>query len=132
MLAPVGSYDDLVAGFRWDIPARLNMAEQVCDRWAEREPDRLAILDLSAGREEITYARLRRMATAHGLPEGAYEGCVNSEALEYWVLARALEVRGEIDSTPSFVITDGGREIISGARSYSEFQALLDERLAAE
>jgi len=86
MLAPVGSYDDLVAGFRWDIPARLNMAEQVCDRWAEREPDRLAILDLSAGREEITYARLRRMAdglarvlVARGVARGDRVGVLRSQ-----------------------------------------------------
>ena len=41
MLIPAASYDTLVAGFRWNVPSRLNMAVQVCDAWAEREPDRL-------------------------------------------------------------------------------------------
>ena len=58
-LAP--SYDALVAGFRWNIPARLNMAVQVCEARAEADPDRLAILDLSRGREEITFADLALM-----------------------------------------------------------------------
>ncbi len=62
MLAPAPSYDALVAGFRWDIPARLNMAVQVCEARAKADPDRLAILDLSRGREEITFGDLALMA----------------------------------------------------------------------
>ncbi|MFM1862001.1 MAG: hypothetical protein RLZ26_523 [Pseudomonadota bacterium] len=63
MLAPATDHAALCAGFRWQIPPRLNMARQVCDAWAEAEPDRLAILDLSdGGRAEISYGRLRAMA----------------------------------------------------------------------
>ncbi|WP_121629996.1 AMP-binding protein [Tropicibacter alexandrii] len=62
MLTPAPSYDALVAGFRWDIPARLNMAVQVCEARAKADPDRLAILDLSRGREEITFGDLALMA----------------------------------------------------------------------
>jgi len=64
MLSPPKSYQALCAGFEWDLPDRLNMAAQVCDGWAERAPERLAILDLSDGRDEITYARLKGMADA--------------------------------------------------------------------
>ncbi|MBC7157955.1 MAG: AMP-binding protein [Rhodobacteraceae bacterium] len=66
MLTPGQSHEALCAGFRWDIPARLNMAVQACDAWADRAPDRVAIVDLSDGlsdgREDVTYARLRAMA----------------------------------------------------------------------
>lgn len=56
-------YDALYAGFRWEFPARLNMAAQVCDIWAEAEPGRVAIIDLSGeGPRDVTYGALRAMA----------------------------------------------------------------------
>src|SRR6056297_4141321 len=60
-------YDALCRGFRWQIPARLNMAAQVCDDWAERDPDRVAIVDLTGPRRETTYGALRGMADALAL-----------------------------------------------------------------
>ncbi len=63
MLTPATSYDALAADFRWNIPPRLNLAVQVCDAWAEREPERLALIDLTGGqRVEVSYGGLRRMA----------------------------------------------------------------------
>ncbi|MDP4031967.1 MAG: AMP-binding protein [Pseudorhodobacter sp.] len=45
------------------VPGRLNMALQVCDDWAERDPERLAIVDLTGeARQDISYGRLRQMA----------------------------------------------------------------------
>lgn len=69
MLTPVTSYEALCEGFDWAIPERLNMAAQTCDSWADEAPDRVAIIDLSRSRDDITYARLRGMADAlaHGL-----------------------------------------------------------------
>src|SRR6185312_3209838 len=54
-------YDALYRQFRWDIPARYNIGVSCCDRWAAREPGRLAILHIHAdGRHErITYGWLR-------------------------------------------------------------------------
>src|SRR6056297_2278851 len=60
-------YDALCRGFRWQIPARLNMAAQVCDDWAETDPDRVAIIDLTAERRETSYGALREMADALAL-----------------------------------------------------------------
>lgn len=58
MLSPSATYEALREGFDWALPARLNMAAQVL-----AHPDeKLAILDLSAGREEITHGDLRAMA----------------------------------------------------------------------
>jgi len=59
LLSPCGSYAALQAGFRWALPARLNMADQACFDW-ERQPERLAILDLSSG-EAVSYGRLAAM-----------------------------------------------------------------------
>ena len=57
MLTPAMPYDDLRARFRWDLPARLNMADQ-----ALAQPDgAVAIRDLSAGRRDVTFSELRAM-----------------------------------------------------------------------
>ncbi len=86
MLERAASYDALIAGFRWDLPDRLNMAAQVCDRWAEADPGRVAILDLSAGRREIGYGQLRQMAdslahalVARGVTPGDRVGVLRSQ-----------------------------------------------------
>lgn len=55
-------WDALRAGFRWAIPAGFSMARACCDAWAAAEPDRVAIIDLSAGREVWTYGRLKAAA----------------------------------------------------------------------
>jgi acetyl-CoA synthetase len=46
--APASDPAGLGAGFAWDIPARTNMGVEVCDVWAAREPDRAAILEVTA------------------------------------------------------------------------------------
>jgi acetyl-CoA synthetase len=33
------NYDDLYRQFRWQVPARYNIGVDVCDRWADAEPD---------------------------------------------------------------------------------------------
>ena len=61
MLPVASTYDALCAKFRWVIPERYNIGIDVCDRWARREADRVAILDL--GEDDtltpITYGALK-------------------------------------------------------------------------
>ena len=61
VLPRVKDYETLYRQFRWPVPARYNIGVDVCDRWAEKEPDRLAILHVRPdGREEkVTYGWLR-------------------------------------------------------------------------
>ncbi|WP_319824220.1 AMP-binding protein [Thalassovita sp.] len=88
MLSRGEDYGSLVRGFRWDIPARLNMARQVCDDWAARVPDRVAIIDMTGGaRRDVTYAGLRRMAdtlaaelVARGVQRGDRVGVLRSQS----------------------------------------------------
>ena len=79
MLPQSRSYDELVRDFRWRVPAQFNIGIEVCDRWAEREPDRLAIVAAHPdGRtQEVSYGWLRetsnRIANAlvgHGIGRG--------------------------------------------------------------
>jgi acetyl-CoA synthetase len=79
MLPRVKDYDSLRRQFQWRVPSRYNIGVDVCDRWAEKEPDRLAILHARPdGRDvPITYGWLRdtsnRLANAlraHGIGRG--------------------------------------------------------------
>jgi len=55
-----GNYDELYDFFEWQVPDSFNMADYVCDRWAE-ESDRVAIYGETADgdRETHTFADLR-------------------------------------------------------------------------
>jgi acetyl-CoA synthetase len=79
VLPRVKDYESLCRQFRWHVPVRYNIGVDVCDRWAENEPDRLAILHARPdGRDEpITYGWLRQTSNrlanvlrAHGIARG--------------------------------------------------------------
>ncbi|MDA7428709.1 AMP-binding protein [Primorskyibacter aestuariivivens] len=58
MLQPAATYQELCDGFRWDLPARLNIAEQALSQ----PDDALAIVDLSGGmRCDVSFGELRAM-----------------------------------------------------------------------
>src|ERR1044071_5329343 len=61
MLPAARDYDELTRKFRWNIPAQYNIGVDCCDRWASRDPNRLAILHIHGdGREDnVTYGWLR-------------------------------------------------------------------------
>jgi acetyl-CoA synthetase len=79
VLPEARDYATLRRSFRWQVPARFNIGVDACDRWAECEPDRTAILNVRAdgGIEEMSYGALRetsnRLANvlaAHGIVSG--------------------------------------------------------------
>jgi acetyl-CoA synthetase len=61
VLPSLRDYDAVYRQFRWQVPARYNIGVDICDRWAQAEPGRLAILHVHAdGREDaITFGWLR-------------------------------------------------------------------------
>ena len=79
-MLPVGTtWDEIGRGFRWQIPARYNIAVDVCDRWAASDPERVAIIhvDDAGSAEHVTYGSLRDLSnrlanllTAHGVVRG--------------------------------------------------------------
>ncbi len=78
-LPDIRDYEALYRAFRWQIPERYNIGVAVCDRWAERDPRRLAILhERPDGKpEEIGYGwlketsnRLANVLAAHGIKRG--------------------------------------------------------------
>jgi acetyl-CoA synthetase len=78
-LPDLRDYDALYGAFRWDIPPHYNIGVAVCDRWAERDPRRLALLHVGTDGtvEEISYGWLREVSNrlanalrAHGIGRG--------------------------------------------------------------
>ena len=71
LLGAADSYDDRVAAFHWDIPARFNIAAVCVDAWAEREPGRVALIGWggAGALKPTTYGELKRHsdALAHAL-----------------------------------------------------------------
>jgi acetyl-CoA synthetase len=61
MLPNIRDYDTLTREFRWPELARYNIGVDVCDKWADADPGRLAILNIrSDGKtEDITFGWLR-------------------------------------------------------------------------
>ena len=79
MLPNFDNFDAVTRAFRWEVPARLNIGVDVCDRWAAADPSRLAILHMrpDGQAEEISFGQLRetsnRLANtlrAHGIARG--------------------------------------------------------------
>jgi acetyl-CoA synthetase len=78
MLPRGESYDEIYDAFRWDVPARYNMALDVCDRHAgDGSREALIYLD-GAGREtRYSFLQLKRLSSqfahvleAHGIKKG--------------------------------------------------------------
>ena len=61
VLPAARDYDALYRQFRWDIPARYNIAVSCCDRWAAQDASRLAILHVKPDgtRDNVTFGWLR-------------------------------------------------------------------------
>ncbi|MBE2274901.1 MAG: AMP-binding protein [Rhodobacteraceae bacterium] len=64
MLKPGRTFPEVEQAFRWEIPEFYNIGVDICDKWAARDPGRLAIIDVDAqGRaEEYSFAQLRAMS----------------------------------------------------------------------
>src|SRR5664280_2133067 len=61
VLPRLNNYDDIYRQFRWNVPARYNIGVDVCDHWAQAEPNRLAIRHVrpDGGEDAISYGALR-------------------------------------------------------------------------
>lgn len=63
MLSCKESYAATVAAFDWNIPEHFNIGRDVCDRWAETEPDRIALIEVAedgyGAVRKTTFAELR-------------------------------------------------------------------------
>ncbi|WP_316015581.1 acyl-CoA synthetase [Roseobacter sp. HKCCA0434] len=79
LLPPADSWAELREKFRWPTPARYNIAEEACERWARAAPDRLALTYLRPDGEQRDYSyiqlsrassRLANAFAARGITRG--------------------------------------------------------------
>lgn len=61
MLPKASTYEELLARFEWTVPERFNMGVAVCDRWADSEPDRTALI-LDREYRTVTFGELRDLS----------------------------------------------------------------------
>ncbi len=60
MLAQFHSYEEMCEDFRWEFPDVYNMGWDVCDKWADSEPDRTAIIDCTSNeRRDVSFGELK-------------------------------------------------------------------------
>src|SRR5215471_21559556 len=61
VLTRTADYDALYRQFRWPMPAAYNIGVEVCDRWADIEPRRIALINAhdDGGCDEVGYGVLR-------------------------------------------------------------------------
>lgn len=64
MLTRGKTFDEVRHSFRWNIPDYYNIGVDICDRWAGKEPGRLAIIDVEPGKSarEYSFADLKGMS----------------------------------------------------------------------
>ena len=64
MLPYGGIFDELQDRFEWNIPEYYNIGVDVCDKWADREPDRLALVSVETDGNvtEYNYEDLKKLS----------------------------------------------------------------------
>ncbi len=105
MLPKADSYEALRDRFAWAVPERYNIGVDVCDKWAERDPDRLALIHKrrDGAVENYSFADLRRLSNrlanalaAHGVARGDRVGILLPQAPETAVSHIAVYKMGGI------------------------------------
>ena len=134
MLPPGNSYDEILARFRWQIPERYNIATDICDRWADREPQRTAIIHVDdAGQaHEISYgylrdrsSRLANLLAARGIARGDRVGILLAQCPETAIGHLAALKLGAV-SIPLFTLF--GAEALQHRLADSATRAVITDR----
>ena len=142
MLRRTASYDELYRGFRWAIPARYNIAADVCDR---HEPDRLALIyrDEAGTVRDFTFGALRRLSSrlanllaAQGIGRGDRVGILLPQCPETAIAHLAVYRLGAI-AVPLFTLfgeealefrlsNSGARAVVTNSANLPKVAALRD------
>lgn len=106
------TYTDLYQRFRWDIPEFFNIGVDVCDKWAEREPGRLALTVAGAdgSAQDVTYGQLKQQSNRlanllknSGLERGGRAGLLLPQAIETAIAHIAIYKLGAV-AVPLFTL----------------------------
>ncbi len=146
MPPPSPTYDEFYRNFRWDVPAQFNIGIAACDRWAEREPDRLAIIaahpdgrtqDISYGWLRQTSNRLANALTAHGirrgdrvailLPQSPEVAAIHIAIYKLGGIALPLATLFGVEAISYRLQNSGAKAVITNAQGLAKIAAVRDE-----
>jgi acetyl-CoA synthetase len=144
------AYERATADFGWDIPARFNIGVDVTDRWAERDPERVAIVELTpAGRKHTTFRALAQMSNrlanrlvALGVRPGDRVGVLAPQRVETAAAHAAIYKAGAV-AVPLFTLfgldalrhrlaDSAAKVLIADAEGLAKVEALRAELPALE
>ena len=144
MLTPAPDYDTLYRNFRWEIPARFNIAQACCDRHADGSK-RLALIDVAESGETTRYsyddlkafsAAFANVLKADGLVRGDIVAVFLSQSVELPV-AHLAAWRGAMVSLPLFVLfgedalefrlqNSGAKAVVTDEAGYAKLAKIRD------
>lgn len=132
MLTEAATYDELHRNFRWDIPARFNIAEACCDRHADGT-GRLALIyvDGNGGTSRTSFDEIAEMSRrfanvlkADGLSRGDRVAVFLSQSREL-PIAHMAAFRSGMISIPLFALF--GEDALEFRLSNSEAKAIVTD-----
>ena len=145
VLPAARDYGALYRSFRWQIPARYNIGVDVCDRWAEIDPARVAIFNLGADGavEEVSYGALReasnRLANALAargigrgdriallLPQGPAVAVSHIAIYKLGAIALPLAMLFGVEAIAYRLEDSGARALITNAQGLAKLAARRD------
>lgn len=137
MLTEAATYDELYRNFRWDVPARFNMAEACCDRHADGT-GRLALLyvDENGATTRTSFDEVAEMSRrfanvlkADGLVRGDRVAVFLSQSLEL-PIAHMAAFRSGLISIPLFSLF--GEDALEFRLSNSQARAIITDEAGWE
>ncbi|HMA74963.1 MAG TPA: AMP-binding protein, partial [Xanthobacteraceae bacterium] len=145
VLTRTADYDALCRQFRWPMPAAYNIGVEVCDRWADIEPRRIALIDAhdDGGCDEVGYGVLRdasnRLANAlrafgiaRGdrvailLPQGPDVAVSHIAIYKLAAIALPLAMLFGIDAISYRLKDSGAKALITNAQGLTKLTGMRD------
>src|SRR4051812_39647391 len=132
MLTETSDYTKLYRNFRWQVPARFNLASGCCDRYADGS-SRLALIyvDEDGGATRTTFDQMREMSSrfanvlkADGLSRGDRVAVFLSQSLEL-PIAHLAAFRSGLISIPLFALF--GEDALEFRLSNSEAKTIVTD-----
>jgi acetyl-CoA synthetase len=151
MLPNGKTYEEVNERFEWDVPEHFNIGVEVCDKWAEREPSRLALISVESGAagRELSFGALRALSNrlanllgANGIERGDRVAILLPQSFETACGHIAVHKLGAV-SVPLFTLfgvealeyrlaNSGARAVITNAEGASKLADIRDRLPALE
>ncbi|TPW26060.1 AMP-binding protein [Pararhizobium mangrovi] len=149
MLEPAESYEAMMRDFVWRIPERYNIAYEVCDRWALREPERTCLhyFEPDGRHRSMRYGTLARRSSAFarslaakGITKGDRVALLLPQSFETVVAHVAIYRLGAIavplallfgpDALDYRLLVSGARAVVTNAMGLEKLAEIADRRAA--